>query len=259
MKEMNFAIDVGNTHIVLGIYSTKKLKFSWRLSTDKAKTEDEYFSKIHTLFSSVSIGVGQISHAAISSVVPELTRVFTHLFEKFFRQASFEIVNAYSDLELEFPMEDPSFIGSDLIVNAYAAIKKYKTNCIICDFGTATTIQLIGKNGHFFGTVIAPGILTSTKNLFQSASQLSNISLHNPTKILGTTTEDALLSGVLTGNTFMIDGFIKRIKKEYGNELEDFKTIATGGISHLIAEQSTQIDVVDKHLTLDGLNLICEK
>ncbi len=257
MKKYNQVLDVGNTHIVMGIYSENGLIRSWRLSTDKSKTEDEYFSIIKNLLSENSIDIKNIVSIAISSVVPNLTRVFEHLIQKYFF-CSLIIVNSGCELGLKFPMKDPGFIGADLVVNAFAAKEKYKTNCIICDFGTATTIQLVGADGFFYGTIISPGVITSAKNLFETASQLSNIQLQKPDNILGTTTRDALLSGILTGNTFMLDGFVESIRKKY-KHLGKIKVIATGGIADLICENSKEVDIIDKHLTLDGLNLICQK
>ena len=257
MKNINMVIDIGNTHIVMGFYSNTECLYTWRLNTDKAKTEDEYFSIIKQLADDRKLILSQINKSTISSVVPEITRIFSHLIKKYLK-CDFEIINAYSELGLKFSMEDPGFIGSDLVVNAFSAITKYKTNCIICDFGTATTIQLVGKNGHFFGTIIAPGVITSAKNLFDSTALLSNVQLQKPEHLLGMNTTDALLSGIITGNSLMLEGFIKALKKEYKN-LGIIKTIATGGIAELICNDSKEIDIIDKNLTLDGLNLICCK
>lgn len=257
MRNINMVVDVGNTHIVIGFYSNTEFLYSWRLNTDKAKTEDEYFSIIKQLADDRKLILSQINNTAISSVVPEITRMFSHLIKKYLN-CEVKIVNAYSELGLKFPMGDPGFIGSDLVVNAFSAITKYKTNCIICDFGTATTIQLIGMDGYFFGTIIAPGVITSAKNLFDSTALLSDVQLKKPEHLLGTNTTDALLSGIVTGNSIMLDAFIKALKKEY-KYLGSIKTIATGGIAELICKDSTEIDIIDKNLTLDGLNLICSK
>ena len=254
MKNINMVVDIGNTHIVIGFYSYTEYQYSWRLNTNNAKTEDEYFCIIKQLAENQNLILSQIDKVAISSVVPEITRIFSHLINKYIK-CDIDIVNAYSELGLIFPMEDPGFIGSDLVVNAYSAITKYKTNCIICDFGTATTIQLVGKDGHFFGTIIAPGVITSAKNLFNSTALLSNVQLKKPEHLLGTNTTDALLSGIITGNSLMLDGFIKALKREY-KHLGSIKTIATGGIAELICMDSKEIDIIDTNLTLDGLNLI---
>jgi len=257
MKNINMVVDIGNTNIVMGFYINTELQYSWRLNTDKAKTEDEYFGIIKQLADNRNLMLTQITKTAISSVVPEITRIFSHLIKKYLK-CEVKIVNAYSKLGLQFPVTDPGFIGSDLIVNAFSAIEKNKTNCIICDFGTATTIQLVGKDGYFFGTVIAPGVITSAKNLFDSTALLANVQLKKPKHLLGTNTTDALLSGIVTGNSIMLDGFIKALRNEY-KHLGEIKTIATGGIAELICSNSKEIDVIDKNLTLDGLNLICCK
>ena len=257
MKNYNMVIDIGNTHIVMGFYSGETIVCSWRLSTDKSRTEDEYYTIIKNLALENEIDFNRIKKAVISSVVPELTRLFSHLNQKYIK-CPLQVVNAYTDLGLKYPVKDPGFIGSDLVVNAFSALKKYKTNCIICDFGTATTIQLVSADGNFRGTIISPGVITSAKNLYESTALLSNIQLQTPETLLGTNTKDALLSGIITGNAIMLDGFIKAIKEQYKN-LGKIKTIATGGIAELICRNSKEINVIDKMLTLDGLNMICQQ
>ncbi len=256
MKKFNLVIDIGNTHTVFGIYENFTLIHSWRLRTDQLRTEDEYFSILKTLAVSDNIDLNSISACSLSSVVPNLTRSFTHLVKKYFK-TDLIIANGFLDLGLKYPVENPGFIGADLVVNAFAAKEKYKKNCIICDFGTATTIQLVGKDGYFYGTIISPGVYTSATKLFEKASLLSNIELSSPQNLLGTNTKDALLSGIVKGNALMIDGFIREIKEKYA-ECEDIVSIATGGLSKLIGESSQEIDIVDPTLTLDGLNRICE-
>lgn len=256
MKKYNLVIDIGNTHTVFGIYEDFTLIHSWRLRTDQLRTEDEYFSILKTLADNNKINLNNISACSLSSVVPNLTRSFTHLVKKYF-DTDLIIANGYLDLGLKYPVDNPGFIGADLIVNAFAAKEKYHKNCIICDFGTATTIQLIGENGYFYGTIISPGVYTSASKLFEKASQLSNIELSSPKKLLGTNTKDALLSGIVKGNALMIDGFIKEIKEKY-KECNNIVSIATGGLSKLIGESSSEIDIIDSTLTLDGLNRICE-
>jgi len=257
MKNFNMVIDIGNTHIVMGFYSGRAKVCSWRLITDKSRTEDEYYTIIKSLAIENKIDFSRIRKTVISSVVPELTRMFSHLIQKYIK-CPLQVVNACTDLGLKYPVKDPGFIGSDLVVNAFSALKKYKANCIICDFGTATTIQLVSADGNFFGTIISPGVITSAKNLFESAALLSNIQLQTPETLLGTNTKDALLSGIITGNTIMLDGFVKALKEQYKN-LGKIKTIATGGIAELICRNSKEIDVIDKMLTLDGLNMICQQ
>ncbi len=257
MKKPVFAVDIGNTHIACGIYHEDALKHSWRIGTDASKTEDEYFSVLDRLFDHAGIGMDQIGYVALSCVVPPLTRVFDHITAKYFN-AQFLNVNSATNTGLTYPMEDPSYIGADLIVNAYAAWKKYQDHCIVCDFGTATTIQLVGNDGFFHGAIIAPGVMTSSTNLIQKTSQLSAVRLEKPVNVLGTSTRDAMLSGIVGGSAHMIDGFINEIRATYAH-LGQIKAIATGGIAGLIGENAKTLDTIDKTLTLDGLNMICRK
>ncbi|MBW6515817.1 MAG: type III pantothenate kinase [Candidatus Cloacimonetes bacterium] len=248
-------IDIGNTNIEIGIYNSQELYCSWRLDSDASRTEDEYYALISSLASENQVDLKNIEICCISSVVPELSRIFEHLITKYLTSKIFN-VNAYTVLGLTFPVTDPGFIGADLIVNAYSAWKKYNTNCIICDFGTATTIQLIGKDGYFHGTIISPGVVISSANLFQKASLLTKIQLETPQHTLGTNTRDALLSGIIKGHSLMVDAFIRRIKEDY-RDLGEFRVILTGGIAHLIGDNLEEEATIDKTLTIDGLFRIC--
>lgn len=244
-------IDIGNTNIVCGIYINQEMQRVWRISTDHKKTSDEYFSVLFTLAEQSSMNLDVITKVVISSVVPSLTRCFEHLFQRYFNCPVIN-VNGYTPLGMTFAVQDPGFIGADLIVNAYSAWQKYQDNCIICDMGTATTIQLVDKKGYFYGTSIIPGVVTGANNLFEKAALLSNIQLEKAQHLLGTNTKDALLSGIVLGHAFLLDRFIYEIKKEWAS-LGSFKTIATGGISSLIGEHTKHFDIIDKSLTLDGL------
>jgi type III pantothenate kinase len=185
--------------------------------------------------------------------VPELTRIWHHLCQKYFSAQVFTI-NGYTPLGLSYDVADPGFIGADLIVNAFAAWQKYQSACIIIDLGTATTIQLITSTGRFLGTIIAPGIRTAATQLFEKAALLSEIELTPPPRLLGTNTSDAMLSGIVTGHAMMIEGFISKLNSAYP-EHHPLKVIATGGIADLITPMVDSIDVMDKALTLNGLNL----
>jgi len=246
--------DIGNTNIVGGVFEGENLKCTLRISSDSQKTADEYFAVINSICAHNKINLDTIEKVILSSVVPSLTRCFEHLFQRYFSCKSI-IINGYTKLGLTYSVSDPGFIGADLIVNAFSAWKKYQSPCIICDMGTATTIQLVDQKGHFYGTSILPGVVTGAFNLFEKAALLSNIQLEKPQFLLGTTTKDALLSGIILGHAYLIDRFISEIKNQY-SQLGDIKSIATGGISSLICENTKNIDIIDKTLTLDGLYLI---
>ena len=257
MNPRSLVFDIGNTHTVVGVYIDGSLAHSWRLATERSRTEDEHYCLLNSLLANAGLAPRGFDFCALASVVPDLTRSFAHMMHKYIG-CQLVVVNAYTELGLSFPMPDPGFIGADLIVNAYAAWQRYRRSCIVCDFGTATTIQLVGADGYFFGTVIAPGVLTSSARLFEKAALLANVELAAPTALLGTNTKDALLSGILTGSTLMMDGFVQRIREEHA-ALGDIITIGTGGIAPLVCHNSRCVDHVDKTLTLDGLYLICQR
>jgi type III pantothenate kinase len=257
MKEYNFVIDIGNTNIVFGIYYRNEQKHIWRCESAKTEDHEYYFDKISAETQTIGFDLNNIKLIAVSTVIPLLRETFQKLIKTKFKCPAI-FVDAYTKLGLSFPIIDPGFIGSDLIVNAYAALKKYQTNCVVCDLGTATTIQLIGTDGFFFGTAIMPGVHTAANSLFQNASQLFSVEFSTPSELLGTSTTSSVLSGIMNGNLFQLEGFIRAIKKEY-KHLSQIKTISTGGLAGLICQDSSEIDVIDPNLTLDGLNLICKE
>ena len=252
----NFVIDIGNSNIVLGIFENDQLLKKLRLYSDKSGTEQYYKKQIEFLIEIEELNIEEFVCASLSSVVPELTNVILNSIESIFSCRP-KIITPYSELGLDFPVKDPGYIGSDLIVNAYAAKSIYKTNCIVCDLGTATTIQLVGADGYFYGYAIAPGLQTSTECVCSKSSQLSILELDHQKNLLGTDTKSALLSGLVKGHAFMLKGFIKRIKRQY-SDLKDFKTIATGGLASVIKEDLCEIDEINENLTLEGLNLYCK-
>ncbi|MBM4403570.1 MAG: type III pantothenate kinase [Candidatus Cloacimonetes bacterium] len=248
--ELMLVVDIGNTNIVCGIYSGKTLAWHARLQSSSKRTADEYYALLASLWNH-HYAVECIRTVTMASVVPELTRIWQHLFQKYLNARVVEI-NGYSPLGLSFRTADPGFIGADLIVNAFSAVHKYKTSCIICDLGTATTIQLVTASGEFYGTIIAPGLRTGASFLFERAALLSEIELTSPNVLLGTNTRDALLSGIIHGHANMIERFIEKIRSE-NSDLAPITAIATGGIADLIKPLTASVDVVDKTLTLDGL------
>jgi type III pantothenate kinase len=249
---MTFVVDIGNTNIVCGVYMGTVLAWHCRIKTEKSRTSDEYYALISSLMAN-SCSPKQIDNVLIASVVPDLTRMWIHLFQKFFT-AQIHILSGYSNVGLTYVVKDPGFIGADLIANALAAWKKYNTSCLIIDLGTATTIQLVTASGEFLGAIIAPGVMTSSENLFTKASLLTATELTCTNVILGTSTKDALLSGIINGHSFMLKGFVELIKAEY-KASEPITTIATGGIAELICSNIDSINYIDKTLTLDGLYL----
>jgi type III pantothenate kinase len=244
-------VDIGNTNITCGIYQQDELVRFARFYSSAHRTADEYFSLLIPLLNSVSLN--NITNVVIGSVVPELMRIWMHLFHKYLSAEVWEI-NALSPLGLKYKVDNPSFIGADLIANAFGALKKYDSDCIIIDLGTATTIQFITKEGSFEGTAIAPGLKVSADTLFEKAALLSQIEIVSPSVLLGTNTRDALLSGIVNGHAYMLESFIQKIKTQYP-DCHNIRTILTGGIADLVYLLIPSIDIVDKTITLDGFYL----
>ena len=242
-------VDIGNTNIVCGVYKQDQLVWFARFQSSRNRTSDEYYSIVKPLLTDAQMQ--SIQYVALASVVPELSRLWMHLLQKYTSAEIIEI-NGNSPLGLKFHVSDPGFIGADLIANAFGVWKKYHCAAIVIDLGTATKVQVNSPDGMFEGTVIAPGIKAGASSLFEKAALLSEIELSSPSVILGTNTRDALLSGIVRGHALMLEAFIQEIKSSYAYPLT---TVITGGICDLIAPLVPSVDIVDKTLTLDGLYL----
>jgi len=195
--------------------------------------------------------LASFKYAVIGSVVPKLTEIFVELLSNFSSAKVYQI-NGLSDIGLRYLIEDRSSVGPDLVANAFGAWKKYHISTIIVDLGTATTIQLVDKDGLYAGVIIAPGVKTAASHLFEKAALLSDVELTAPKQLLGNSTQDALLSGIITGHAMMLRGFIAEIKVNYA-KYAPFKVILTGGLANVIAPMCAADYVVDQNLTIDGL------
>lgn len=253
---MLLVFDVGNTNMVLGIYEGKELKNYWRISTDKAKTSDEYGMLINNLFQYDNVDKNSIKDIIISSVVPNVMHSLENFCVKYFNKQPL-IVGPGIKTGLNIKYDNPKQVGADRIVNAVAAIEKYKSPMIIIDFGTATTFCAISEKGEYLGGTIAPGIKISSEALFQRASKLPRVELLKPGMTICKNTVSAMQSGIIYGYVGLVDKIIAMMKKELGND--NIKVIATGGLSSLIASETDSIDCVDKNLTLEGLKIIYNK
>ncbi|MFO8145618.1 MAG: type III pantothenate kinase [Candidatus Syntrophosphaera sp.] len=251
VDEKVLVVDIGNTNITCGIYAGGEMAWFARFFSSTNRTADEYFSLLDILLKDIK--TESVNVVALASVVPELTRIWQHLFQKYFTAEVLEIT-ALADLGLTYKVSDPSFIGADLVANAFGAWKKYPGDCIVIDLGTATTVEFITHEGSFEGASIAPGLKTGAEQLFEKAALLSQIEIVPPEALLGINTRDALLSGIVHGHAFMLQSYIQKIKSQYPDR-PDIKTIATGGIADLVKSYVPSIDIVDKTLTLDGIYL----
>lgn len=249
---MLLAIDIGNTHTVIGLFKKKELQNQWRISSGFAQTEDEVGPALLFLFEKHGVLADQITGVCISSVMPELTPIFMLFSKKYFNIQPL-IIHPNVKLGLNVKYREPASVGADRLCNAVAGIEKYGKPLIIIDFGTATTFDCVNKNGDYLGGLIAPGIDTSIKSLHLKAAKLPLVELTFPKHLIGRTTEESIQSGVLYGTVYMMEGLIKSLKKELGN---DTKVVVTGGLSKKIAKHTSMIDFVDPYLSLDGITSI---
>jgi type III pantothenate kinase len=252
---MLLAIDIGNTHTVIGIYEGRTLASHWRISSSATRTEDETWVHLDLLCRSAGIAPGSIRGAVIASVVPSETDVMVQMVQKYLRHTPV-IVSSDLPLGIKIHYDHPRAVGADRLCNAIAAFDAFGGPAIVVDFGTATTFDVISRRGDYLGGVIAPGIATASTELHRRAARLPKIDLRFPDNVIGKETVASMQAGILFGAVDSMEGMIRRIRKELGSRPI---CIATGGFSSTIALHSTMIDHVVPTLVLDGARIIFER
>ena len=256
---MLLCIDAGNTNVVFAAYDGAVLKGAWRSATDTKRTKDEYHVFLSHWLEEANIKPADVTHAIIASVVPDLDFTLKTLCRQFFKCEPLIVGQTQMDLGIKPLLPRPHEVGADRLVNAVAASHIYGPPLIIIDFGTATTFDVVDAEGYR-GGVIAPGINLSLQALHMAAAKLPRVNVDRPEKVIGTTTIEAMQSGVYWGYIGLIEGLIARIRAEYETVSKKHMTvIATGGLSPLFQTGTTIIQKVDMDLTLTGLRLIFEK
>ena len=249
---MLLAIDIGNTEITVGVFEGEQKKTTFQMTTSIHRTADENAVLLLSIMKNRGLDVSDIKDVALCSVVPPLTSIFDDMVKRYFGISPL-IVAAGVKTGIRICMDNPKEVGADRIVDAVAANHLYGGPVIIVDMGTATTFEIVSKNGDYLGGAIAPGILSSAEALFQRAAMLPRIDLTAPNKVIGTNTIDAMKSGVVYGYVGLVESMVLRMQKELGAKV---KVVATGGFSGLIARETKVIDEVNPDLTLIGLRLI---
>ncbi|MCD7765811.1 MAG: type III pantothenate kinase [Lachnospiraceae bacterium] len=252
---MILAIDIGNTNTVLGCCRDQSILFVERLSTAPSRTVLEYAISIKNVLELYQIDRKEIAGAIISSVVPPLTNLFREAVQKIVGIEPM-VVGPGVKTGLNILMDNPAQVGSDLIVNAVAAIIEHEAPLIVIDMGTATTISVIDAKKNYIGGMIMPGIRVSLDSLVSRTSQLVRISLDAPKRLIGKNTAECMKSGVIHGNAACIDGMIDRIEQDLG---EKTTVIATGGLAPKIIPHCVHDIQLDDALLLKGLMYIYYK
>jgi type III pantothenate kinase len=258
---MLLTLDIGNTNTVLGLYrqASEELVAHWRISTLKTQTADEYGVLFLNLFALRKVDAAEISSIIISSVVPPLESTLRQVCERYFNLKPM-FVEPGIKTGMPILVDNPTELGADRLVNGVAAFARYGGPCIVVDFGTATTFDLISAKGEYLGGVIAPGLAISAEALFSRAAKLSRVDVKKPAKVVGTNTVAHIQSGLYYGYIGLVDGILERMLNEIRNpDLPAPKVIATGGLARLVVDDSRFIHTIDDMLTLDGLRLIYER
>ncbi|HRD02886.1 MAG TPA: type III pantothenate kinase [Candidatus Saccharicenans sp.] len=252
---MIMTFDIGNTNIALGVFQAKKLLASWKVKSDREKTADEYGLILCNLLGYEKLSCQKIKGAIISSVVPPITPVIEQALERFF---SVKPLVVGSGLKTGMPIlyENPAEVGSDRIVAACAAYKKYGGPCLVVDFGTATTFDAISPAGEYLGGSIAPGIQISAEALYLRTARLPRIEIKKPRTAIGRNTVSSMQSGLYFGYIGLVSQIIVAMSAELQSKPV---VIATGGQADLIAPDIKAIDYFEPSLVLEGLRLLYEK
>ncbi len=252
---MLLAFDVGNSNIVLGVFKDGKLTNHWRMSTDKSKSSDELGMFVNQLFQYEGLKLTDVEDVIISSVVPTIMYSLQHMALSYCNREAI-VVGPGIKTGMNIKYDNPRQVGADRIVNAVAAVKKYGGPLIVVDFGTATTYCAISPKEEYLGGSIMPGIKISSDALFQRAAKLTRVELVKPDRLICKNTTASIQAGVIYGYVGSVDYIVDRMKEELGGG--HIQVVATGGLASLIASESKTIDVVDKFLTLEGLQYIYE-
>ncbi|HET7767816.1 MAG TPA: type III pantothenate kinase [Chloroflexota bacterium] len=252
---MLLALDVGNTHVVGGLFEGERLLTSWRLNTVASATADELLVMWTALLASRGVRTEQLEGACLASVVPAATPGYQQLLGEGLGVRTV-VVGLGIDLGLEVQVTNPSEAGADRIANALAARERHGRPAIVVDFGTTTNFDVVSADGNYIGGALAPGVTASMEALAGRAAKLFRVPLVKPPAAIGRDTTTAMQSGAVFGYVGLVEGLIDRIRREIGGSAV---TIATGGLSRLVAPETDRIDRVDPDLTLHGIRLIWER
>jgi type III pantothenate kinase len=248
---MLLAVDVGNTNVKLGVYDGGHLVASWRLTTRQEQTADEYGVFTHTTLRSRGLEPTRVTDVAISSTVPAVQRTMEEMAGRYFGTSPF-VVQPGVNVALAMTVDYPREVGPDRVVKVVGAVELYGPPLIIIDFGTATTFECVSPRGEFIGGAIAPGIATAAEALTARAARLFRVDLTRPPATIGRNTVTNIQSGIVYGYAGLVDGLVTRMRGEMGGAP---KVIGTGGLVGLMDGLATTIEVVNPHLTLEGLRV----
>lgn len=253
---MLLVVDVGNTQTHIGLMDGGTVTSEWHIATVRHRTSDEIAGLLLGFFSLQGDSLREtVDEVGIASVVPRLTQQWAEMSEKHLRITPF-VVGPGARTGMRIAMKNPAEVGADRIVNAVAAYESYGGPCIVADYGTATTFDVISAEGEYLGGAIAPGIEVSLEALTTRAAKLVKVEFREPEHVIGKSTTEALQSGALYGFAGEVEGIVRAIWKELGVRC---RVIATGGLAELIGRHTEVIETVDPYLTLRGIEIVMRR
>lgn len=249
---MIFAVDIGNSNIVIGGIEGMEILFEARLRTDATKTSDEYCIDLKMILEVYGVQSSQVEGAIISSVVPQVMNSMKTALKKLTGHTAL-VVGPGLKTGLNIKIENPAQTGADLVVGSVAALREHKAPIIVIDMGTATTVTVIDETGAFIGGSICPGVKISLDALTDRTALLPGLQLDQPKRAIGKNTIECMRSGIMLGNACMLDGLIQRFEEEIGSKAT---VVATGGIAKFIIPMCRTPIIYDKDLLLKGLAIL---
>ena len=260
---MLLAIDVGNTHTVLGLFLDEEVVDHWRIATDARRTADELAVVVRGLVERRPAPT-DVTAISLCSTVPSVLHEMREMCRRYYGQVPALVVAPGVRTGVPVLTDNPKEVGTDRIVNALAAAHLYGGPVIVVDFGTATTFDAVSARGEYLGGAIAPGIEISVDALGARGAQLRKVEIARPRSVIGRNTVEALQSGILYGFAGQVDGIVTRMRQELsrqggGFDPADVTVVATGGLATLVLEEARTIDVHEPWLTLIGLRLAYER
>ena len=250
---MLLAINANNTNTAFAIWDGAALKGSWRIATNGRRTADEYVVWLDHLLLLEGLSRSTVDGAVIGSVVPEANFNLITLCRKYCRSEPVVVGEKGVKLGTKALVDRPEEVGADRLVNTVAAHDRYKGPLIVVDFGTATTLDVVDRDGNYCGGAIAPGINLSLAAVHMAAAKLPSVRISRTERVIGKDTVSCMQSGIYWGYIGLVEGLVARIRHEFGAAM---RTVATGGLAPLFAGATEAIEQVDPDLTLWGLRLI---
>ncbi|HLY35153.1 MAG TPA: type III pantothenate kinase [Candidatus Limnocylindria bacterium] len=255
---MLLVVDVGNTQTHFGVYpdGAERVSEHWRFATVRDSTGDELGAALSNLLSLRGLSFDDVDASIISSTVPQLSEQWTAMAERYLGHRML-VVGPSIRTGMPIRIDNPYEVGADRLVNAVAAYDRVRQGCVVVDFGTAITYDCVSDAGEYLGGIITPGAEISIDALYERAAKLPKVELAEPRSLIGKSTVDAIRSGIAFGYAGQVEGIIRRLRAELG---DDIKVILTGGLAQVVLPFIREtIDEVDDLLTLTGLRLIWEK